>query len=70
LAPELTTVDQLSGTHLKGRLIGLLVNIRLGWDCLRETNTLTFINYGQKIITLGSGVNVIKLFLSVIYELS
>jgi hypothetical protein len=35
-------VEHLSGTQLIGRFLASLVNIRLDWEGLIETNTLAF----------------------------
>jgi len=52
-----------------------LLDFRLGWSGLQETNTLTYYKNSQitavkRFITLGSGPNIIKLFTAVIYECS
>jgi hypothetical protein len=49
---KLISVEHLSGNQLIGRLLAFLANIKLNWEGMTETNTLSllqkFVNYGEK----------------------
>ncbi len=64
---ERTQVKHLSDAPLKGRLLALPTNIRLGWKGLPGTNILAYYEKSQltavkSFVTLAPGVNAIKLY--------
>jgi hypothetical protein len=63
-------VKHISGAPPLGRLLALPTNIRLGWRGLAGTNTLVYYEKAKLkrlYITLGPVINVIKLFMAVIF---
>jgi hypothetical protein len=64
-------VEHFSSVTLKGRLLALHTNIRLGRKSLLETNARAYLEFDEEksVVTFTPGTNVIKPFTGVIYEL-